>query len=155
MFKVAQDNLQRNAALGLDKAIKLAPVERAEDVLLHAVPRLKPDLKANGPDKVKAKYDMVVCNPPFFAPDQAPQNVTGHRRPPQAIAPGALNEARAEGGEVAFVGRMVADSAQLGSRVLWYTAMLGCKSSLQPIMELLRGLEGVAGVVKARLAQVR
>jgi 23S rRNA (adenine1618-N6)-methyltransferase len=42
-----------------------------------------------------------------------------------------------QGGEVAFVSRMVEQSLQLRETVQWYTSMLGKLSSLSAIIEIL------------------
>lgn len=42
------------------------------------------------------------------------------------------------GGETAFVARMIAESAVLGTRVQWYTSMLGKFSSVPVVVEKLR-----------------
>jgi hypothetical protein len=53
------------------------------------------------------------------------------------------------GGEVAFVGAIVADSLMLRNKITWFTATLGKKSSLNPLLTLLSGL-GVTNVRTVR-----
>eukprot|EP00667_Euglena_gracilis_P012385 EG_transcript_12716 len=120
--------------------------------------RLQTDPSAvlNGMVGTEECYDFVVCNPPFFdtadssptadadaGADESPEEVGGPaarrgghgvanpRRPRSdratVLRPG---EHATEGGEVAFVGRMIDESLELRERVVWYSAMLGCKRSL-------------------------
>lgn len=58
-----------------------------------------------------------------------------------------------QGGEVAFVQRLVADSAVLGSRIRWYTSMLGCRASLAPLRAALRD-RGITNVHTTTFVQV-
>jgi 23S rRNA A1618 N6-methylase RlmF len=74
-------------------------------------------------------FDFVVCNPPFFASlSEAGRNAA---RGTEATA----SELACEGGEEAFVGQMVRESAspELRDRVRWFTSMLGKKASLSPL----------------------
>ncbi|KAI4265197.1 MAG: hypothetical protein L6R35_007170 [Caloplaca aegaea] len=47
------------------------------------------------------------------------------------------------GGETAFASRLMAESAALGTRVQWYTTLLGKYSSVAVVVEELRGKYGV------------
>ena len=114
------------------------------------------------------RYDFVVCNPPFFdyaeAPEPAPPAAAGAEPPdtdPMPLAGGCgtgnpcaprrdrttllqRNEHATEGGEVAFVGRMITESAQLQDRITWYTTMLGRKQSLTALRARLQADRSVS-----------
>jgi len=76
---------------------------------------------------------FCVCNPPFFR--------AGEDAPAQRDAcTAAKTESETAGGEAAFVGAMIADSAALGPErgLLFYTAMIGVKANLGRLKDLLR-----------------
>lgn len=52
------------------------------------------------------------------------------------------------GGEVAFVSRMIDESKELGDRCQWYTSMLGKYSSVEIIIENIKGTGIVNWAVK-------
>lgn len=84
--------------------------------------------------------DFVMTNPPFYASDDELLDLAARKaQPPHSACTGAAVEMVCEGGEVAFVGRMVEESLVLRDRVQWYTAMLGKQSSLETLIERLRG----------------
>eukprot|EP00056_Hartaetosiga_gracilis_P014099 m.239708 g.239708 ORF g.239708 m.239708 type:complete len:582 (+) comp13983_c0_seq1:125-1870(+) len=81
---------------------------------------------------------FVMCNPPFFdlGVDAAP-NRSDRRPSPKAPMTAAVHERQTKGGEVAFVSKMIQDSCRLERRIVWFTAMIGCKSHLPAILERL------------------
>lgn len=50
----------------------------------------------------------------------------------------ASNELITPGGEVAFVGQMMDESAELQERCAWYTSLLGKASSIAPLISRLK-----------------
>ena len=56
------------------------------------------------------------------------------------------------GGELAFVSQMVRDSAVLRDRIHWYSSMVGKKSTLKALKQLLRQ-HGASAVRTTELAQ--
>ncbi len=84
-------------------------------------------------------YDFCMCNPPFFDTEEArPLHKPGHG--------GLANELRCPGGELAFVGRIVADSLALRTQVRWYTTMVGRKKTLKTLLAALRAKPEVRGI---------
>ena len=61
-------------------------------------------------------FDFCMCNPPFFASAEEIDRAPSHAAP----CAGTAGEMLADGGEVGFVARMVADSTVLKGRVRWY-----------------------------------
>eukprot|EP00301_Raphidiophrys_heterophryoidea_P007179 c12813_g1_i4.p1 GENE.c12813_g1_i4~~c12813_g1_i4.p1 ORF type:complete len:268 (+),score=65.81 c12813_g1_i4:746-1549(+) len=72
-----------------------------------------------------------MCNPPFYA---SADEMGSH---PERSATGLGNELVTEGGEVAFVKKMIDDSVALGTRVRWYSAMIGRKDDLKELKKIL------------------
>jgi len=127
------------------------------------VTRLQADSKKILEDVLEddEEADFVVCNPPFFdraassygsgdesddASETTAEAVTaygGHgsanpsvpRRDRATVL--TRHEHSTEGGEVAFVGRMIEESLLLRERITWYTTMLGRKQSLTTLRQRL------------------
>lgn len=77
-------------------------------------------------------FHFVMCNPPFFdSIDEADTN-------PDSSCMGSANEMVFPGGEVAFIEEMIEESEVLQMRVLWYTSMVGKKTSLRKLLSRLR-----------------
>lgn len=60
------------------------------------------------------------------------------KRPPFTACTGSLTEMVTEGGEVAFIKRILEQSLELRDKIQWYSSMLGKQSSLETLVELLR-----------------
>ncbi|KAF4170252.1 hypothetical protein CNMCM6936_003440 [Aspergillus lentulus] len=84
------------------------------------------------------RLDFTMCNPPFYASrEEMVASAEAKERPPFSACTGAEVEMVTEGGEIAFVYRMVEESLRLRERVVWYTSMLGKLSSVSVIVEKL------------------
>lgn len=81
-----------------------------------------------------------MCNPPFYASttDLLASGVA-KSRPPHSACTGSEVEMVTPGGEIAFVSRMIDESKILKERCQWYTSMLGKYSSIEVIVENLKG----------------
>jgi 23S rRNA (adenine1618-N6)-methyltransferase len=83
--------------------------------------------------------DFTMCNPPFYASkEDLISSASSKKRPPFTACTGSETEMVCDGGEVAFVSRMLRDSLILRERVQWYTSMLGKFSSVAQIIEQLK-----------------
>ncbi|RYP67567.1 hypothetical protein DL771_007179 [Monosporascus sp. 5C6A] len=83
--------------------------------------------------------DFVMVNPPFYASESELLDLARQKSgPPHSACTGAPIEMVCEGGEVAFVRRIIDESLILRRRVQWYTAMLGKQSSLDVLVGLLK-----------------
>lgn len=91
-------------------------------------------------DEFKAhELDFVMTNPPFYeSEEEMLQSAANKSRPPLSACTGAPVEMVCEGGEVAFVTRILEESLRLRDRVQWYTSMFGMVSSLEVMVEKLR-----------------
>ena len=84
--------------------------------------------------------DFTICNPPFYSStSDLLSSAAAKARPPRSACTGAEVEMVTPGGEVAFVSRMIDESKGLKNRCQWYTSMLGKYSSVETIVENLRG----------------
>ncbi|KAE8145564.1 DUF890 domain protein [Aspergillus avenaceus] len=82
--------------------------------------------------------DFTMCNPPFYTSrEEMVSSAEAKERPPFSACTGAEVEMVTDGGEIAFVSRMIEESLQLREKVLWYTSMLGKLSSVSVLIEKL------------------
>lgn len=85
------------------------------------------------------RFDFSMCNPPFYASaEEVAESLAAKEYDPHAVCTGGSTEMVTEGGEAAFVGRMVAESISLGDRVGWFSSLLGKLSSVIKLVELLQ-----------------
>ncbi|RSL85768.1 hypothetical protein CEP51_003138 [Fusarium floridanum] len=85
------------------------------------------------------KIDFTMTNPPFYKSEQEMiKSAEQKSRPPFTACTGAKVEMVTEGGEVAFVDRILKESLKLRERVRWYTAMFGFLTSLTDFVAKLR-----------------
>ncbi|KDD72858.1 DUF890 hypothetical protein, partial [Helicosporidium sp. ATCC 50920] len=94
-------------------------------------------------------YSFSMCNPPFFA---EPADVGAN---PNTDYGGSSSETVYPGGEEAFVLAMVLDSQAVPEAAIWFTTMVGKKSTLVLAQKRLRTLQGVRCVRTRHLAQGR
>ncbi|OGM50796.1 DUF890 domain protein [Aspergillus bombycis] len=92
-------------------------------------------------DKLEVEgLDYTMCNPPFYTSrEELVSSAQAKERPPFSACTGAEVEMVTQGGEVAFVSRMIEESLKLRQKVLWYTSMLGKLSSVSILVEKLIG----------------
>ena len=98
-------------------------------------------------------FDLVVCNPPFHASEE--EALAGTRRKwnnlgtKQAGKPtlnfgGQQTELWCEGGEAAFVRRMIDQSTEIPTRCLWFTTLVSKKDNLPAIYWALKQTKATA-----------
>jgi len=90
------------------------------------------------------QYDFCMCNPPFFSDREEAlgfKSRTDKRTLPHSVCTATNNETITEGGEVAFVKKIITESTELKHSVRWYTSMLGKKSSLKTLNRYLTELK--------------
>ncbi|KAF4985505.1 hypothetical protein FDECE_16513 [Fusarium decemcellulare] len=77
------------------------------------------------------RIDFTMTNPPFYkSEEEMVKSAEQKSRPPFTACTGAKVEMVTEGGEVAFVDRILQESLKLRERVQWYTSMFGFLTSL-------------------------
>ncbi|ESF77700.1 23S rRNA (adenine(1618)-N(6))-methyltransferase RlmF, partial [Salmonella enterica] len=104
-------------------------------------------------------YDATLCNPPFH--DSAAAARAGSERKRRNLGQNkddALNfggqqqELWCEGGEVAFIKKMIAESQSFRRQVLWFTTLVSRGENLPPLYRALAEA-GAVKVVKKEMAQ--
>ncbi|KAK6507467.1 hypothetical protein TWF481_005899 [Arthrobotrys musiformis] len=85
------------------------------------------------------RVDFTMCNPPFYSSiNDMLSSAKNKAVPALSACTGSTTEMVTEGGEVAFVNRMVDESLKLQQKVRWYTSMLGKRSSVEKVVEKLK-----------------
>jgi 23S rRNA (adenine1618-N6)-methyltransferase len=95
------------------------------------------------------RFDLTLCNPPFHA--SAEEASSGSKRKwknlgkldPKRKLPvlnfgGQAAELWCQGGEAAFVSRLVKESAQVGQQVLWFSSLISKASNLPGVYSALK-----------------
>ncbi|KAI8295789.1 hypothetical protein K4K56_010508 [Colletotrichum sp. SAR 10_98] len=105
-----------------------------------SVVRCSPEEKLVNPEGLGVDHlDFVMTNPPFYTSEEEVRDCEQAKATEQenhfTVAP---NEQFTEGGEVAFVGRILEESLELREQVQWYTSMFGKRASLDAILEKLQ-----------------
>ena len=97
---------------------------------------------------------FCMCNPPFFdkSEDLHVQNRTGKRCPAKNALSGCTDELSAEGGECQFVKKIIQESCHLQDRIRVYTTMLGLKSSVSKVLDMLKHYN-ITNVAKTEFCQ--
>ncbi|WBW73249.1 23S rRNA/U6 snRNA (adenine-N(6))-methyltransferase Mtl16 [Schizosaccharomyces osmophilus] len=81
------------------------------------------------------EFTFVICNPPFYGSNEEIFN--NKDRLPNSICSGSKNEMITQGGEVEFARRILQES-KCRREILWFTCLLGKKSSLADLIHDLR-----------------
>lgn len=91
-------------------------------------------------------YDISVCNPPFYASaaEAAAANQQKWHKLGQADHgrnfAGTANELWCEGGELAFIKKLIANSSLFASQVGWFTSLVSQQKHLPALLAQLRRL---------------
>ncbi|NQT60503.1 MAG: 23S rRNA (adenine(1618)-N(6))-methyltransferase RlmF [Bacteroidetes bacterium] len=127
--------------------------------------KLQRDNKATfkGIIKKNDKYDLTICNPPFYASMAEAQ--AGSRRKWQNLNKGnesADQEKRnfggqnaelwCSGGEIGFLRRMAGESMNFGKQVCWFSSLVSKSENIKPIKKLLLKL-GTTQIEVVKMSQ--
>jgi len=135
-----------NANPGLSRSVRLRRQKDASSIF-------------NGIIHKNESYDATLCNPPFH--DSAATARAGSERKRRNLGQAedaALNfggqqqELWCEGGEVAFILRMIEESKVFGRQVKWFTTLVSRGDNLPPLYRALTDV-GAVNVVKKEMAQ--
>lgn len=105
------------------------------------------------------QYDATLCNPPFH--DSAAAARAGGERKRRNLGQdrndalnfgGQQQELWCEGGEVAFIKKMISESRDYARQVMWFTSLVSKGENLPPLYRALTDV-GAVKVVKKEMAQ--
>ncbi|MBN2659475.1 MAG: 23S rRNA (adenine(1618)-N(6))-methyltransferase RlmF [Spirochaetales bacterium] len=96
-------------------------------------------------------FDLTVCNPPFHrsrnealdANREKWRKITGRENLDHLNFGGMENELWYPGGEEAFIGKMIRESADFSGQVGWFTSLVSRKESLASLEKQLAGSKAV------------
>ncbi|KAJ3362142.1 hypothetical protein GGF32_006427 [Allomyces javanicus] len=77
----------------------------------------------------------VMCNPPFYTSAEHRKAASDAKRTLHPATPGTASEMMTEGGEVTFVQKMMRESVDVAHQVVFFSAMVGFKSSIAALRE--------------------
>jgi 23S rRNA (adenine1618-N6)-methyltransferase len=92
-------------------------------------------------------FDLTMCNPPFHASLTEAQKGTlrklsnlNKKKVSQATLNfgGTHNELWCEGGELAFIQKMIQESQEFADSIRWFTTLVSKQSNLKPIYQVLK-----------------
>lgn len=113
----------------------------------------------NGVIHKNEQYDATLCNPPFHdsaaaarAGSERKRRNLGQDRDDALNFGGQQQELWCEGGEVAFILRMIAESKQFARQVKWFSTLVSRGDNLPPLYRALTEA-GAVKVVKKEMAQ--
>ena len=98
------------------------------------------------------RFDFTLCNPPFHRSSEEAQKGTQRKnrnlhqdRAKKGLLNfgGHANELWCEGGEVAFVRKMINESKAQAKKVFWFSTLVSKKESLSAIYKALKGVDAL------------
>ena len=135
-----------NANPGLSRAIRLRRQKDAASIF-------------NGIIHKNEQYEATLCNPPFH--DSAASARAGSERKRRNLGQdkddalnfgGQQQELWCDGGEVAFIKQMIAESKGFARQVMWFTSLVSKGENLPPLYRALTDV-GAVKVVKKEMSQ--
>lgn len=98
--------------------------------------------KQGDPLLVKDHFDFCLCNPPFYSSlEEIGQKRLEKKTASRAQRKYSRIESVCAGGETAFVRRIIDESLLRRDECLWFTSLLGLKSSTHQLFAILKQLE--------------
>jgi Predicted SAM-dependent methyltransferase len=113
----------------------------------------------NGIIHKNEQYDATLCNPPFHdsaasarAGSERKRRNLGQNRDDALNFGGQQQELWCDGGEVAFIKKMITESRDYARQVMWFTSLVSRGENLPPLYRALTDV-GAVKVVKKEMAQ--
>lgn len=98
------------------------------------------------------RFTFSMCNPPFHDSEESAlkgnlrktKNINKSKaKKPILNFSGQQSELWCEGGEIAFISKMIQESAQYSSQVLWFTCLVSKKDNLYQLTTLLKKVKAL------------
>jgi 23S rRNA A1618 N6-methylase RlmF len=110
-------------------------IPHTDDLLSHTGTQMQQTLP-------QTLYSATMCNPPFYKDEEEMTHSSEKKRKaPNAVCHGSAGEMICEGGEVAFVRRIIAESVTQKHLSVWYTTMIGKLSDVEPVIGELKACD--------------
>jgi 23S rRNA (adenine1618-N6)-methyltransferase len=113
----------------------------------------------SGVVKEDERFDLTMCNPPFHATLAAAKEGTqrkwqnlGKAKPAMLNFGGQGTELFCDGGEIAFISRMIVESATVGNQFFWFSSLVSKASNLPAVYKALKA-NGARQVKTINMAQ--
>jgi len=113
----------------------------------------------SGVVKTDERFDLTMCNPPFHASLAEAKEGTqrkwqnlGKAKPATLNFGGQSTELFSDGGEIAFICRMIVESVAVGSQFLWFSSLVSKASNLPELYKALKA-NGARQVKTINMAQ--
>ncbi|PKH20918.1 23S rRNA (adenine(1618)-N(6))-methyltransferase RlmF [Enterobacterales bacterium CwR94] len=123
---------------GLNRQIRLRHQKQAENIFHGVIHKGE-------------RYAASVCNPPFHDSAETAQRGTARKLKNLGLAAnsarnfgGQQPELWCEGGEVAFITRMIKESRDYARQVVWFTSLVSRQENLPALKKALADVEAVA-----------
>lgn len=130
---------------------------KAANAIVHANPGLQRNIRLRRQKQAGAIfhgiihknefYHATLCNPPFHASAAEAQEVTRRKTRNLGLKTttplnfgGQHNELWCEGGETAFIGQMIRESADFARQCVWFTSLVSRKENLPALRDALKAL---------------
>ncbi|KAJ1719319.1 hypothetical protein LPJ53_005897 [Coemansia erecta] len=124
-----------------------------ERITVYLNQERKTKLPLDQPEFPLKRFSFSMCNPPFYRSKQEQEELRQRKRgQPSLNTVAKPDELFTEGGEQQFVLEMADESQKLGTRVQWYTTMVGRKGTLAELRARVRKL-GAKQVKEGTLLQ--
>lgn len=136
--------------VSLTNAAAIAEANPALDEVLELRWQRTPQQLLRGVVRSPERFDATICNPPFHASLSAAKQGT-HRKwkqlgkadgiaeaDPRLNFGGQCNELWCEGGELAFIRRLIRESVEYAASVLWFTSLVSNEDHLRPLAAALK-----------------
>lgn len=156
MFGGILDNEKVSSALescrseALKRKSLLPTSELQEVVEMHKMSlgegaAMKPSTKKMNDVTGDSSYilEFMMCNPPFFSQEEDTDSMKKSKKDrgePTSVLTGSMQELVVEGGEVAFITKMINESVNFKDKVRIFSTMIGSKVDVKEIKQLLSSI---------------
>lgn len=114
--------------------------------------QLNPSLKFTGIIQPNEKFDVTLCNPPFYGSEREALKTSKSKISSLSSKSlhsgvsnfgGQQNELWCEGGEAKFISDMITESTQFKTSCFWFTSLVSKKENLAPLYKKLAKVNAI------------